>query len=246
MCYLISRLSSGKTMKNNRTGFTLVELLVVIAIIGILVALLLPAVQSAREAARRMSCQNNQKQLALACLNYESALHTFPSGALNHSTRNYNGLSWQVMVLPFVEEGAISDAVRKQFQNSSGPVGAYDLQLANQSKLDIFVCPSDTEVVSKFQSGSNSCSYYGVAGSSSNEHFAGVDTDFADVSISMAFFTKQVQRRCAKLQMENQRHIFWENVGINFASGQRVGIGHSGEPRLKALFEGTVFLLAKT
>ncbi|MEK0425942.1 MAG: hypothetical protein RJB11_2033, partial [Planctomycetota bacterium] len=64
-----------------RQGFTLVELLVVIAIIGILVGLLLPAVQAAREAARRMSCGNNIRQLALGCLNYESAYKKLPAGA---------------------------------------------------------------------------------------------------------------------------------------------------------------------
>jgi prepilin-type N-terminal cleavage/methylation domain-containing protein/prepilin-type processing-associated H-X9-DG protein len=70
----------SETSTRRREGFTLVELLVVIAIIGILIALLLPAVQAAREAARRAQCNNNQKQIALALLNYESARKTFPAG----------------------------------------------------------------------------------------------------------------------------------------------------------------------
>ena len=69
------------SLRSHRVGFTLVELLVVIAIIGVLVALLLPAVQAAREAARRTTCQNHIRQIGLACLNYESALKKFPTGS---------------------------------------------------------------------------------------------------------------------------------------------------------------------
>ena len=87
-----------------RSGFTLVELLVVIAIIGILVALLLPAVQAAREAARRTQCTNNLKQIALATMNYESAYKRVPPGDVWDESS-----SWFVQILPFMEEQAIYD-----------------------------------------------------------------------------------------------------------------------------------------
>ena len=92
-------------------GFTLVELLVVIAIIGLLVALLLPAAQAAREAARRSTCQNNVKQMALALQNYHSAHQTFPAGSASHAEENVWtwGFSWHVAVLPFAEQTALFD-----------------------------------------------------------------------------------------------------------------------------------------
>ncbi len=92
--------------ENRGRGFTLVELLVVIAIIGILVALLLPAVQMAREAARRMQCSNNLKQVGLAILNYEASVGSFPSGGLATGAGSY-GHSWWVRILPFAEQSAV-------------------------------------------------------------------------------------------------------------------------------------------
>lgn len=93
-----------------RTGFTLVELLVVIAIIGILVALLLPAVQAAREAARRIQCSNNIKQLALACLNYESSTGSFPYGnAYGGGTNIRAAPSWIALSLPYFEQKTLYD-----------------------------------------------------------------------------------------------------------------------------------------
>ena len=91
-------------VKNPKSGFTLVELLVVITIIGILIALLLPAVQAAREAARRMQCANNLKQMGLALQNYLSAMGSFPPGGLDCDRG-----SWWYHVMPYIEDKAAFD-----------------------------------------------------------------------------------------------------------------------------------------
>ncbi len=124
-------------------GFTLVELLVVIAIIGILVGLLLPAVQAAREAARRMSCTNNLRQLSLALHNYHSVHNAFPGlGETSH-----HSYSVQAKLLPYVEQAALQDLIdfREPFllgthhQLSINPA----LVDAARSVLPLFRCPSD-------------------------------------------------------------------------------------------------------
>jgi prepilin-type N-terminal cleavage/methylation domain-containing protein/prepilin-type processing-associated H-X9-DG protein len=94
-------------------GFTLVELLVVIAIIGILVSLLLPAVQAARESARRLKCQNNLKQITLALLNFHDTAREFPRGAYTAEKKSdfadEDGLGWATKILPQLEEQAVYD-----------------------------------------------------------------------------------------------------------------------------------------
>jgi len=94
------RRSISATRKSRASGFTLVELLVVIAIIGVLVALLLPAIQAAREAARRSQCSNNMKQIGLGMLNFESTKKHLPPGALMNE-----GSSWSIYLLAFIEKG---------------------------------------------------------------------------------------------------------------------------------------------
>ena len=98
---------------DRRDAFTLVELLVVIAIIGILVALLLPAVQQAREAARRSQCLNNQRQISLAFMNYESANGNFPVGGISRE-----GSMWTAYILPYMEDKALRDIMT--FQEGGG------------------------------------------------------------------------------------------------------------------------------
>ena len=93
-----------------KRGFTLVELLVVIAIIGILIALLLPAVQSVREAARRTECMNNLRQIGLAVANYETAQQRFPPG-----WKSSTGWGWMAQCLPFIEQGNVADQMDLQY-----------------------------------------------------------------------------------------------------------------------------------
>ena len=125
----------------NRAGFTLVELLVVIAIIGILVALLLPAIQAAREASRRAQCGSNLKQLGVALQNYHDSYRKLPPGALWSGTNPYRG-SMLVHLLPFVEQQAVYDlfnfSVLTDGQTTSGGVAIGSLI------VPVYVCPSDT------------------------------------------------------------------------------------------------------
>lgn len=127
-----------------RVAFTLVELLVVIAIIGVLVALLLPAIQAAREAARRSQCSNNLKQLGLGVLNYESSLTHLPPSAivdLSTTTTANNG-SWGVhgRILSYLEQANLLDLVDLEV--------AWDFQEAiNGLRISVFQCPSDSESI---------------------------------------------------------------------------------------------------
>lgn len=154
-------------------GFTLVELLVVIAIIGILVALLLPAVQAAREAARRTTCTNQLKQIALGLLNYESSMGTFPAGGemkvpeycTNSDCRGYPMF---VAVMPYMEQTTASDIFdltaaqggwllfyNKALNNPGGP----EAQLI-ETEFPVYKCPSRTE----WQGVNARRDYFGVAG----------------------------------------------------------------------------------
>lgn len=118
-----------------RHGFTLIELLVVIAIIGVLVGLLLPAVQQAREAARRTSCTNNLKQIGLALHSYIDVNKTFPPVAQDNPTKP---VSWMARILPFVEENASYETI-----DLDGGAGGTNASV-RQTRLSIYRCPSDT------------------------------------------------------------------------------------------------------
>ena len=148
-------------MSRHRKAFTLVELLVVIAIIGILVALLLPAVQAAREAARRMSCSNNVKQVSLAMHNYHDVHKTFPRYTYRSTqgAGHWEGFSAHTMILPFIEQQAIADGINNLMKTTPEPENGWRtgwFQDIRRTRIPAYVCPSDTSM-----SGANigNCNY---------------------------------------------------------------------------------------
>ncbi|MEO0529746.1 MAG: DUF1559 domain-containing protein [Planctomycetota bacterium] len=149
------------SLPSRRNGFTLVELLVVIAIIGILVALLLPAVQAAREAARNTECKNKIRQLVLAAMNYESAFGRLPDGgsffgAVDPSSANKPfppvqitppgpvrfGPNWAVLMLTYLEESTVLDSVDTDAYFRSGGTNR-DWEIVRELRLEGYLCPSD-------------------------------------------------------------------------------------------------------
>lgn len=128
--------------KTSRCAFTLVELLVVIAIIGILVGQLLPAVQAAREAARRMSCSNNLKQLGLAIHNFESANKRLPPGAIWSGSGNKKG-SILIYLLPYLEQDNLYQQFDLTKSNTDGELFPNSSQMIGATSVSVFICPSD-------------------------------------------------------------------------------------------------------
>ncbi len=182
----------------SRRGFTLVELLVVIAIIGILIALLLPAVQAAREAARRSQCTNNLKQLGLALQNYHDTARSFPPSGVLAGDRNLTAPTsvaaatlpyhhtWLVGLLPFMEQTPLYDSI-----NLQRPI--WQQQTAVQTQIPTLLCPSSPLVD---LSGTRNIAYTEYAGSEGYHWWTGMtysstSTDPNNVAIHTALQATQ-------------------------------------------------------
>ena len=146
----VMRIFSSSKYSRYRIGFTLIELLVVIAIIGVLVGLLLPAVQQAREAARRLACSNNMKQLVLAVHNYASNKGGFPPSMVHTPGTAFpsNNESWGIhgRLLPYIEQGVVAERIDLEQPWDDGyPGGAEGTNWATvrSTRIETFVCPSE-------------------------------------------------------------------------------------------------------
>lgn len=235
--------------KNNvRKGFTLIELLVVIAIIAILIALLLPAVQKVREAAARIQCTNNLKQIALACHSYHDVYKYFPNGCSpdnggnnpnqgggliqNSPQTNSWGSSWMVYILPYLEQQNLFQ--KWSFTGQSGYTNSNNGALISNLQISTYRCPSSVLPATWNNNGTGQQimvpSYVGVAGSTLGEaNGQGSSYDGGWMGIDGVLFTVS-QVHIAQIQDGTSNQILiaeMSNYVMN-STGTKYGFGQQG------------------
>jgi len=205
-----------------RRGFTLVELLVVIAIIGVLVALLLPAIQAAREAARRSSCTNNMKQLGLALQNHHSARQTFPKGStVDGSTFMANA---NLSLLPYLELGNVADLY--VFRDNAGDLVSWQDQESEleSAAVSVFNCPSTDEENPQFHlSLSQVFSNSGIYGTTDYAYNRGSNDAFCFTGNSFRQFLPEVRWGVFDIDMGLRIGQITDGTSNTFAIGEASG-----------------------
>jgi prepilin-type N-terminal cleavage/methylation domain-containing protein len=170
---------------DRRRGFTLVELLVVIAIIGILVALLLPAIQMARESARRTSCSNNMKQIGLGLQMYHDTFGRFPAGWLARDPSGHRaddwlgqpGWGWAAAILPYVEQ----DAIARGLVDYELPITEHENEVARETVIKLYRCPSDIGDETFILEAGGSAHGHGALASDDHDHYVLATANYVGV-----------------------------------------------------------------
>lgn len=218
---------------NRINGFTLIELLVVVAIMGVLLALLIPAIQAARESARRSHCLNNIKQISYALQNHESQHGVFPAGGILRETEWDEGVSWRVLILPYLERQPMYELI------SVRPHGGAENWTPKFERLSEFICPS----ASAFARVGEPSHYAGIAGAyRGNEFVKGDDDDCGDVFTNGTLYPDSHTRIAQisdgtshTLLLGEQNYVIsnWMTGAIWFESGSVHGICMDATKNLK-------------
>jgi prepilin-type N-terminal cleavage/methylation domain-containing protein/prepilin-type processing-associated H-X9-DG protein len=232
---------------SDRRGFTLVELLVVIAIIGILIALLLPAVQAAREAARRSQCTNNEKQIGLALHNYHDTFKSFPPTGvlegdhglpLNGPYADPYHYTWLFMILPFMEQQPLHDSADLNYPIWVGPTG--QPQAVASQQVATLECPSCAKLDPP--SDTRNMAYTNYAGSEGYHWWTSAllgnwapwdSLGFADHTADLSgLFTITKTRRIADIQDGTSNTVICAEVNSNGYKWGAFNTNGTGQPRL--------------